>query len=57
MDKEKIDIPMTTLDFYTYTKDDITYYEFDATECSPPEPMVNTMRALQFLKDKNEVLV
>jgi len=46
---------MTTLDFYTYKEDGITYYEFDATECSPPEPMVNTMHALGVLGE-NEVL-
>jgi len=57
MQKKKITIPMTTLDFYKYEKDGIIYYEFDATECSPPEPMVNTMNALRIIKDKNERLV
>jgi len=57
MQKEKIDIPMTTLDFYKYEKDGIQYYEFDATECSPPEPMVNTMNALRFIKSDKEKLI
>jgi len=57
MQKQKVEIPMTTLDFYKYTQDDIIYYEFDATECSPPEPMVNTLNALRILQNENEVLV
>jgi hypothetical protein len=57
MQKEKVVIPMTTLDFYKYEKDGLLYYEFDATECSPPEPMVNTMHALRLIKDENERLV
>ncbi|QOP45533.1 DUF2249 domain-containing protein [Sulfurimonas paralvinellae] len=57
MKKEKISIPMTTLDFYKYEIDGIIYYEFDATECSPPEPMVNTLNALRMIKNENERLV
>jgi len=57
MQKEKVAIPMTTLDFYKYEKEGITYYEFDATECSPPEPMVNTMNALRMITHENEKLV
>ena len=57
MEKEKVTIPMTTLDFYKYEKDSVTYYEFDATECSPPEPMVNTMHALRLIQSDKERLV
>ena len=57
MEKEKVAIPMTTLDFYKYEKNGITYYEFDATECSPPEPMVNTMYALRLIQSDKERLV
>ncbi len=57
MQKEKVMIPMTTLDFYKYEKDGLVYYEFDATECSPPEPMVNTMNALRIIQNENERLV
>jgi len=57
MEKEKVTIPMTTLDFYKYEKDGVTYYEFDATECSPPEPMVNTMNALRLIKSDKERLI
>jgi hypothetical protein len=57
MEKELIKIPKATLDFYKYYKDGIVYYEFDATECSPPEPMVNTIVALNILKNENERVV
>jgi hypothetical protein len=55
--KEKIEIPMTTLEFVTYEEDGIRYYEFDATECQPPEPMVNAMHGLNHLQSKDECLV
>ena len=57
MHKEKIAVPMTTLDFFKYEEGGITYYEFDATECSPPEPMVNTMHGLKLLKGDSDRLV
>jgi hypothetical protein len=57
MQKERVFIPMTTLDFYKYEADGLVYYEFDATEVSAPEPMVNAMAALRFIKSKNERLV
>lgn len=57
MNKELVEIPFATLDFYKYEKDGLVYYEFDARECNPPEPMVNAMSGLQMLKNKNERLV
>jgi hypothetical protein len=57
MTKEKVVIPMATLDFYQYEKDGLLCYEFDATECSPPEPMVNAMHALQLIQNENERLI
>ena len=57
MKKEQIEVPFATLDFYRYEKDNLVYYEFDATECTPPEPMVNAMNALKILKNENERLV
>lgn len=39
MQKELITIPRATLDIYNYQEDGLNIYEFDATECSPPEPM------------------
>ena len=57
MSKELVQIPHATLEFYKYEEDGILYYEFDATECQPPEPMVNTISALQMLKNENERVV
>ncbi len=54
MQKEKIELPRATLDFYRYEEDGLTIYEYDATKCQPPEPMVNTMVGLSLLKSKND---
>jgi hypothetical protein len=56
INKELVEIPLTTIDFYKYEDDGIVYYEFDARECTPPEPMVNTINALKILKNSNEKL-
>lgn len=57
MQKELISVARATLDFYKYEEDGLTIYEYDATKCQPPEPMVNTMVGLSLLKSKNDRLV
>lgn len=57
MNKELIELPRATLDFYKYEEDGLTYYEYDATGCQPPEPMVNTMVGLSLLKNEKDRLV
>ena len=57
MEKELIVVPMATLDFYKYNVDGLTFYEFDATECQPPEPMVNAMHGLRMLESETDRLV
>ena len=57
MNKELVKLPRATLDFYKYDEDGLTYYEYDATGCQPPEPMVNTMVGLSLLTSKNDRLV
>ncbi len=57
MEKTLIEVPRATLNFYKYEEDGLTYYEFDATECQPPEPMINAIVGLSLLKSKNERLV
>jgi len=54
---ELVEVPKATLPFYKYEKDGLVYYEFDATQCTTPEPMVNAMAGLQMLRDKNDRLV
>jgi hypothetical protein len=57
MQRVLIEVPRATLDFYKYEEDGLTYYEYDATKCQPPEPMVNTMVGLSLLKSENDRLV
>ena len=56
MQKKLIEVPRATLDIYSYEKDGIQVYEFNATECSPPEPMVNTIVSLELLKSETDIL-
>lgn len=53
---EKIELEGSTVDFYKYIQNEITYYHFDTSDRGAPEPMVNAMTGLQLLKD-NEKLV
>ncbi len=57
MQKIKIEVPKTTLDFYTYEDNGLTFYEYDATGCQPPEPMVNTITGLSLLQKPTDRLV
>jgi hypothetical protein len=57
MEKILIEVPRATLNFYKYEEDGLTYYEFNATQCQPPEPMINAMVGLSLLKSKNDRLV
>jgi hypothetical protein len=57
MEKTLIEVPRATLNFYKYEEDGLTYYEFNATECQPPEPMINAIVGLSLLKSKNDRLV
>jgi len=56
MKKELITVARATLDIYNYQENGLNIYEFDATECSPPEPMVNTIVTLEMLQNKNDRL-
>ena len=57
MQKELIEVPRATLDFYKYKEGDLTIYEYDATKCQAPEPMVNTIAGLSLLKSTTDRLV
>ncbi len=56
-DAKKIDIENSTVDFYKFIQDGLTYYYFDTSMCGPPEPMVNAMLGLQLLKEDSDRLV
>jgi hypothetical protein len=55
--REQVEVRGATLKFYKYEADGLVFYEFDATECSPPEPMVNALHGLRMLKEENERMV
>jgi hypothetical protein len=57
MEKKEIEVAGATEPFYTYTKDGITYYEFDSSMCEPPGPMVNAMSGLKLIDNKDKRLV
>ncbi len=57
MQKKLIVVPRATLDIYNYEENGLNIYEFNATECSPPEPMVNTIVILEMLQKENDRLV
>lgn len=48
---EKMDVPNATVDFGTFTQDGLKYVVFDTSKCSPPEPMVNAMIALEMVNN------
>lgn len=56
-DAKKIELANSTVDFYEYIEDGLTYYYFDTSLCGPPEPMVNAMLGLQLLDSSNKRLV
>lgn len=56
MKKELITVPRATLDIYNYQENGLNIYEFNATQCEPPEPMVNTVVCLKLLKNETDVL-
>lgn len=55
-DAKKIKVDGSTLDFFEYVKDDVTYFFFDSSMTGPPEPMVNAMAGLRLLNAKNKKL-
>jgi len=54
---EKIEVPGSTVDFYKFEENGITYYQFDTSRCGPPEPMVNAMAGLKLITDPSKKLI
>lgn len=54
---KKLEIENSTVDFFEYIQDGLTFYYFDTSSCGPPEPMVNAMLGLQLLDAENKRLV
>lgn len=56
-DAIKIQIEQSTVDFYKFKRDEITYYYFDTSLCGPPEPMINAMAGLQLLDNDSKLIM
>ncbi len=56
-DAKKIEVDGASVDFYEYTKDGVTYYQFDTSKFGPPEPMVNAMSGLKLIDGPDKRLV
>ncbi|MEE8588064.1 MAG: hypothetical protein V3S80_01815 [Sulfurimonadaceae bacterium] len=56
-DATKISVEGSTVDFYTYMKENTTYYQFDTSMTGPPEPMVNAMAGLNLIDSADKKLV
>ena len=53
----KLEVADSTVDFYTYKKENSTYFQFDTSMTGPPEPMVNAMAGLNLIDSANKKLV
>lgn len=53
----KIELENTTVDFYKYNENNITYYYFDTSLVPAPEPMVNAMIGLQLVDDNTKLVM
>lgn len=56
-DAEEFQAEGATVPFYKYKAGDTEYIEFDSSRCGPPEPMVNAMTAVNFIKDNNTKVI
>jgi hypothetical protein len=54
---EKIKVSGATVDFFKYIENNVTIYQFDSSECIPPEPMVNAMVGLKLLDEKSSLVM
>lgn len=57
MTPQPLHLENTTVPFFTYTQEGITYIEFDTSTCVPPEPMVNAMIALERLSNAQTKII
>ena len=56
-EKVLLEVPGASLPFFTYEEEGITYIEFDSSQSSPPEPMVNVMRGFELIAGTDKRLV
>jgi len=51
LQKKELHVEGATVPFYEYKEEGVSHIEFDTSKCGPPEPMVNAMLAVAFIKD------
>ena len=56
-EKVLLEVPGSSLPFYTYEDEGVTYIEFDSSASSPPEPMVNVMKGFELITGTDKRLV
>ena len=56
-DAKELNVEGATVPFYEYKVGETQIIEFDSSKCGPPEPMVNAMTALNFIKDENTKVI
>jgi len=57
-DAKTITVEGSSVPFYEFQANGMTYIEFDTSRCGPPEPMVNAMLAIGLIKDaKTKVIM
>jgi len=54
---EKIEVLGSTVDFFKSIENGLTTYQFDTSNCPPPEPMINAMVGLQLLGDNSQLIM
>ena len=54
---KKIEVQGASVDFYQYEDNNITYYQFDSSQCAHPEPMINAMSGLRLIDNSNKALI
>ncbi|XPV68055.1 MAG: hypothetical protein ACNI25_12175 [Halarcobacter sp.] len=54
---KKIEVENSSVDFFEFEKDGLTYYYFDSSITTPPHPMVNAMLGLKLLDNPKKRLL
>ncbi len=54
---KRVEIKNSTVDFYEFEENFISYYYFDTSECQVPEPMINAMLGLKLIANTDKKLI
>ena len=54
---QEVTIEGSSVPFYTYEEDGISYLYFDTSKTGHPEPMINAMAGLKALKDGQKLIM